>query len=77
MSTKRIYSIIESHENPPQQHFSNLEKLVENLGEEYDLPSYHALSKRLQRAKKRTGKAIIRLKSKTGTLLTIQVQDLQ
>lgn len=77
MPTKRIYSITESHELPPQQHFSNLEKLVDNLGEEYDLPSYDALSKRLQRAKKRTGKAIIRLKSKTGTLLTIEVQELQ
>ena len=77
MPTKRIYSITESHEIPPQHHYSSLQKLVEEMTEEYDLPSYHALTKRLQRAKKRTGKAVIRLKGKGGKLISIEVKDLE
>ena len=57
MPTKRIYSIIESHDIPEQYHFSNLQKLVENMSAEYDLPSYSALSKRLPESKKTNWKS--------------------
>ena len=57
--------------------FTNLQKLVEELGEEFGLPSYAALQQRIYRARKRTGKGVIRLKGKDGTLLTVEVRDLE
>ena len=77
MATKRVYIITESKEIPPQKYYSNLSKLSEEAPEEYDLPSYDALYKRLKRAKERTGKALIRLKDNAGKAITIEVRDLE
>jgi len=77
MSIKRIYIITESHEIPPQEQYTNLIKLHEELQDEYDLPSLNALHKRLQRAKKRTGKSLIRLKDKSGKEVTIEIRDVK
>lgn len=75
MAERRIYIITEGQELPPQRTFSNLKKLVEES--EYDLPSLEALHKRIQRARKRTGKSIIRLKDDQGNPLIIEVKDLE
>ena len=77
MATERVYIITKHEEPPPQEVFSNLEKLVDSLKDEYDIPSYDALRQRLYRARKRTGKGILRLKAKDGTFLVIEIKGVQ
>jgi len=77
MATKRVYIITESKDIPPQKFFSNLTKLTDEASDEYDLPSYDALYKRLARARDRTGRAMIRMKDKNGKTITIEVRDLE
>lgn len=77
MATERVYTIIKQKEAPPMRVFSNLQKLVEELSKEHELPSYTAIQKRLYRARKRTGKAAIRIKNEDGSFLLIEVKDLE
>ena len=78
MATERVYIITEEKEPPPQRVFSNLKKLIESFSKsEYDIPTYSALQSRLYRARKRTGKSIIRLKKKDGTFLMIELKDVE
>jgi len=76
MAKKRIYIITESHEVPPQRLFTNLRMLTEEAGDDYDLPSYSALYKRLERTRNRTGKSILRLKDKDGNPITVEIREI-
>ena len=76
MATKRIYIITEGHDVPPQEFFLSIKKLADAEGEELDL-SYGAMKQRLQRAKKRTGKSVIKVKDKKGQKFTISVVELE
>ena len=77
MATERVYIITKEQEPPPQEVFSNLQKLVEQFGDEYDLPPYNTLRQRLYRTRKRTGKGVLRLKGKDGSFLMIEVKEVQ
>ena len=77
MGTERVYIISEQKDPTPSRVFSNLQKIVESLGDEYELPSYAALQSRLYRARKRTGKGVVRIKKKDGTFLLIEVKDVE
>ena len=78
MADRRVYLITEGHDTNPKRAFSGLKKLVAELSEDYDLPSYNAVMQRLYRAKKRTGQARIVVTSKDGNRkYTIEVKDIE
>jgi len=77
MSRERVYIISEEKDPPPSRVFSNLQKIVEFLGDEYELPSYAALQSRLYRSRKRTGKGVLRIKKNDGTFVVIEVKEVE
>ena len=73
MSNKHVCIIIEGDESVEQEIYSSLKKVSEQVPEDL---SYDALSKRLQRANARTGRARIRLKDKDGKMITIEKKEI-
>ena len=74
MSQRRVYIITEGHEPVRQEVHSSLRKVAKEIEEDL---SYHALSQRLQRAKARTGKSIVRIKDKEGNPITVEIREIK
>lgn len=72
--TRRVYIIHHTHDLEELDLLSSMTKVSKKLDLEV---SYQALISRLLRAKKRTGKKLIRLKDKEGNPITIEVRDIE
>lgn len=70
---RRVYLVRYTHDPIEQDVFSNMSKISKTL--DLDI-SYNALIARLHRAKKRTGRRLIRLRDKQGQPITLEVRDM-